>query len=171
MTTMPNFTPSQMEGFVSEALDRASAPPRSSKFNTVPELVEKIVLDGDEVDAWLFLSGLVFFVIEAMGLNQLDCPCGNPEHKPEVQFGFTERDNPGRLYIGGDETPEELRRDHPEVVCLARIVTAEIKEDEDTSRAAWLEAVQGGWTVKVIYLALRQAGEVYRHALARGGVN
>jgi hypothetical protein len=174
---MPKLSAETLEAMIMAAVDAASAPTGSAKYRSTPDHLRRLFDEGDQGDAWIVVTGAAETIVQMLQLRDLPCPCGDPDHRAQVAFGFAPIDGDGppdfsQGLIGDpDETPEGVRNIRPEVVRFAQIVNAEIREDVDSSHRLWIEAVDDGSWVRVLHVALKQAGQVRRQVIAAAGGN
>lgn len=175
---MPIFTTEEMDQAVRDTIRTASAPVGSSIYEATGSIIEPIVLRGDVGDGWIFTSCLCRATIQLMGLDLMICRCDppDPDHIPAITFAMVPLAGDGTPIMEDvvrpdREPPNDVGRTAPEVVTFTRMMQAELAEDTDTSCAAWEEAVHGGWFVRVMSLAAKQAGEAQRLAVSARGVN
>lgn len=172
---MTNFTAEGMNALVRDTLDHASAPVGSTKYRRTPEVMQPIAVLGDDGDRWVFTSTLATTVVKHLGLDAIPCPCGDPDHKASAQIGFVAIDpndpegKPEVFYA--DSAPEELIKAHPEYVAFARMVNADISDDDEASIEIWSEAVRGGYSLSLVSFAAKQAGDIRRMAAGQAGAN
>jgi hypothetical protein len=179
---MPHFTQDEMSDLMMDVMRHASAPPGSTLWATTPTALEALYERGDVADAWIFTTSLIADCVEKLHLDEAKCPCGDPDHLPEVSVSFVPIGANGepemdQMIFPTDEDldesslPASVVRQLPAAKFLSRLFSAEMAHDNEMSQEIWGEVHQEKMVGDVIEMTVKHVGEIRRQLFGQAGVN